>query len=312
MTKIVYMTVGKLDRPIGGVMVQAAHVATLRRHGYDAVVGTTYGRRPDWITEDAPFLDSRREFALEPCDVMVLHDSVPRHHFLRLARFGMRKVFFCQNHYYLQEFIRPGERLADFGFSAVLCVSEPIADYLRRSHGIADPVVIRPAILHPPPPERAKAWRVCYMPRKRQAEIALVMYRARYGAPDLARMPWISIHEKHPDEVARIMAESAVFLSFSYHEGLGMPPLEAMQAGCLVIGYHGGGGRDYATAENGLWYDEPTPDNLVPLLTAAMRRLRDEPGAFADIVAAGRRTAARYDRASMDAALLSFWRSFLG
>ena len=46
-------------------------------------------------------------------------------------------------------------------------------------------------------------------------------------------------------EVAHILKESAIFLSFSHAEGFGLPPVEAISCGCLVIGYHGGGGREY-------------------------------------------------------------------
>ena len=45
--------------------------------------------------------------------------------------------------------------------------------------------------------------------------------------------------------VADILRESQVFLSFGHPEGFGLPPAEALACGCLVIGYHGGGGREY-------------------------------------------------------------------
>ena len=41
------------------------------------------------------------------------------------------------------------------------------------------------------------------------------------------------------------LSKSKIFLSFSYLEGFGMPPLEAAIAGNKVIGYTGGGGKEY-------------------------------------------------------------------
>ncbi len=41
------------------------------------------------------------------------------------------------------------------------------------------------------------------------------------------------------------LCKSKIFLSFSYLEGFGMPPLEAAMAGNKVIGYSGGGGKEY-------------------------------------------------------------------
>jgi len=41
------------------------------------------------------------------------------------------------------------------------------------------------------------------------------------------------------------LVKSKIFLSFSYAEGFGMPPIEAAMAGNKVIGYTGGGGKEY-------------------------------------------------------------------
>jgi glycosyltransferase involved in cell wall biosynthesis len=50
-------------------------------------------------------------------------------------------------------------------------------------------------------------------------------------------------------EVASIMKESLIFLSFGYPEGFGLPAAEAMACGCLVIGDHGGTGREFFKPE---------------------------------------------------------------
>ena len=58
-------------------------------------------------------------------------------------------------------------------------------------------------------------------------------------------------------ETAQLLLTAKLFLSFSWREGFGLPPLEALACGCLVVGYHGLAGREYfrppfATAvENG-------------------------------------------------------------
>jgi len=55
------------------------------------------------------------------------------------------------------------------------------------------------------------------------------------------------------------LSKSKIFLSFSYLEGFGLPPLEAAIAGNKVIGYSGGGGKEY-------WikpiFDEIQPGNI--------------------------------------------------
>lgn len=311
MTQIAYLTISNLSRPVGGIMVQAAHVAALARAGYDAKLCTIYsGPRPDWIDPEAPLVDSNRA-SVGPGDILVLHDSIPRKVFDRFMGMKIRRVMFCQNHYFFDQTLRPDERLADFPIDAFICVSEPIAAYLRDVHGVPDPVVIRPGIMQRRVPEKEKKLRVCFMPRKRLIESGTIVHRLNYLYPEHADVEFVSIHGLHPEKVAEVMAECAVFLSLSVNEGLGLPPLEAMRSGCLVVGYHGGGGLDYATEENGLWYDSATPAGLVDLLADTLTRLKAEPDSFAPMLAAGRRTADRYRLDVMQEELCRFWETFL-
>jgi len=56
----------------------------------------------------------------------------------------------------------------------------------------------------------------------------------------------ITVIDKMPlEQCANVLRESAIFLSFSHKEGFGLPPAEAMACGCIVIGYHGQGGKEF-------------------------------------------------------------------
>ena len=57
------------------------------------------------------------------------------------------------------------------------------------------------------------------------------------------------IDKMSPPQVAEMMRQSAFFLSFGHPEGFPIPPLEAMACGCVVVGYHGRGGREYFRPE---------------------------------------------------------------
>lgn len=46
-------------------------------------------------------------------------------------------------------------------------------------------------------------------------------------------------------ETAEILQSAKLFLSFGLREGFGLPPLEALACGCLVVGYDGLAGREY-------------------------------------------------------------------
>jgi len=79
-----------------------------------------------------------------------------------------------------------------------------------------------------------------------------------------------------------------------------------MAAGCLVVGFTGGGGLDYATDENGIW----VPDEDPWALAEAVKDVADAlaAGSLAEMRAAGQKTAATYSQAAFEAHLLAFWR----
>ena len=55
----------------------------------------------------------------------------------------------------------------------------------------------------------------------------------------------VFIENKSREETARIFRESFLFVNLVYQEGFGLPSAEALASGCLVIGYHGMGGREF-------------------------------------------------------------------
>ena len=57
--------------------------------------------------------------------------------------------------------------------------------------------------------------------------------------------PLVAIDGQPEAAVARVLGECLLFLSFGTPEGFGLPPLEAMACGCVAVGYHGRGGREY-------------------------------------------------------------------
>ena len=58
------------------------------------------------------------------------------------------------------------------------------------------------------------------------------------------------------EEVALALQEALLFLSCGHPEGFGLPLAEAIACGCLVVGYHGLAGRDFATPTCRWWNSE--------------------------------------------------------
>lgn len=84
---------------------------------------------------------------------------------------------------------------------------------------------------------------ITYMPRKLPLHSSLVINFLNQNLPNNWKI--------HPiDNLSRKktfneLKKSKIFLSFSFLEGLGMPPLEAAISGNKVIGYDGEGGKEY-------------------------------------------------------------------
>ena len=107
---------------------------------------------------------------------------------------------------------------------------------IRRVHLSIDPTRFRPA-------SGPRANRIAYMPRKMGADANQVfeILRGRGLLEGWEIVPLVNMRES---AIADNLRQSKIFLSLSYQEGFGLPPLEAMACGSYVIGYHGYGGRE--------------------------------------------------------------------
>jgi hypothetical protein len=317
MSRILYVS-PDVSQPRGGVGVLYDHVAALRGHGFDAfIVHTTPGFRYPFGRPDVPVIDGSSSVSGSKTDVLVVsedHSAVIR----KCREVTCRKVLFCQNHYFIFQGLAPGQTWGEFGFSGYLCVSTPIQRALKRWFGV-DASVVRPAVDEVFFTEDLKPFAppitVACMPRKGLHNIRLVQgLLAAAGHVHGKDLSWLEIEGLSKHQVAARLRDAHIYVSTSMYEGLGLPPLEAMAAGCLVVGFAGGGGLDYATADNGTW----VPDEDVWALANALERTLasfDDPAAVAVLEAkrrAGHAAARNYSRAQFEHNLLAFWSTYLG
>ena len=84
---------------------------------------------------------------------------------------------------------------------------------------------------------------ITFMPRKLPMHSQKLIFLLRNKLPKNWKIkPLANISDT---EFYNYLRKSKLFLSFSYMEGLGAPPIEAAKEGNKVIGYTGEGGKDY-------------------------------------------------------------------
>ena len=245
-------------------------------------------------------------FELRPDDVLV----VPEYAAPELCHDDLanRKVLLVQTYHWLT---KPGWREQTKGvvFERVLATSQ-ICARMAEMTGFATPQLVPLAIdstqFRGAPVRRAQ---VAYMPRKRQNEVESVVEALRRRGR-MAEYDFVAIDRMPHAEVARVLSESRIFLAFSRAEGFGLPPAEAMAAGCLVAGFTGAGGDEFFTPDIAF----PVSDGNLPVLVDTVEGIaaeyrRDPTRLDAMARAASQRIAERYSPAAAQRAVIETFRA---
>lgn len=280
--------------PSGGVKVIYEHVGHLVRNGYRAaVVHLHQGFTPAWFQGDVPVLYCDSNLNLQPDDILVL----PEDHagFLELfCSTPLRKIVFCQNHHYYFEGLKNADSWHSLGVSGVMACSEVVADFLGTTMGISGVQTVHCAVSPLFGCSSHKKLQIAYMPRKRPLEAQFIRGLCTHMLGPQFPVEWIALDGVPQHVVARTLSESSLFLSLSRLEGFGLPPLEAMASGCLVVGFTGFGGMEYATRENGFWCGEDDLVTCARTLAMAVRMVYEKHPDVSLITAAALSTAAAY------------------
>lgn len=132
--------------------------------------------------------------------------------------------------------------------------------------------------------QKPKKWRwdrVAYMPRKNKQEIELIKLLTPKCHKD--GLLFIPIDGSSEKEVVEKLQKADIFLTLSREEGFGMPPFEASLCGCLIVGYHGKGGKKWLTSETAVICDFPQ-EIAGELLRAAEGHYEAERIALQDLI----------------------------
>jgi glycosyltransferase involved in cell wall biosynthesis len=235
--------------PSGGTRKLYHYVDILNDAGLNAaIIHNKSGFRLRWF-ENKTRVVGAREVTVGPHDLFVIGEIYGRK--IRDLPRNIRQVIVDQNVYNTMEMLTESPEFAvpyidNPDLALVLVVSQdnlevmkymcPATPIQRLRHSID------PNLYHPP--QRPKQRRIVYMPRKRADDAARVLSLLRIrGVLDTWEI--LPIDNFTEAETAELLRTAKLFLSFSWREGFGLPPLEALACGCLVIGYHGLAGREY-------------------------------------------------------------------
>lgn len=116
-------------------------------------------------------------------------------------------------------------------------------------------------------PQTSKQRRLVYMPRNRREDAAALLAQLKLRGV-LNGWDIVAIDGRSEAETAELLRTARLFLRFSFREGFGLPPLEALASGCMVVGNHGFGGREYFQPPFAIAVKAATS----PLLCARWRR----------------------------------------
>jgi len=234
----------------GGVKVGCQWVDYLNQLGLRAVVVTPDGTAPDWFHGSFSVLPEVAALARITADDIVVITWPPDHR--RLAHISARKVCHVQGTDPLMDPV-----FADPDYLLLTCWQQA-SDYARDEHGretMNVGISISDVFFQGTQIKRSNE--VAYMPRRGHHLITPAIRRC----DDL---DFLAIDELPESGVAACLNRAGYFLATAEGEQFGLPALEAMAAGCVVLSVPVRGGMEYLhDGENCLLVE---PDELASRL----------------------------------------------
>lgn len=305
MARIVYLGF-PTDAITGGQKVIFRHVEALRALGFDAVFWTNEsGVIPTWFQHVAPIEVATR---FNEDDILVVPSDAPNA-IRTLATLPNRQIVFCQNHFtFAMLAYESVDRSRADALPTFIAVGRITAASIARAFPLATIEIVAcfvdERVFKRAPTKRAA---IVYVPRKRAGEAQIIRAMFRRVHRRLADIPWNGLDGVTEEVVAQTMSVSSLFLSLARLEAVGMTALEAMACGCVVAGFTGIGGREFATPSNGFWVEEDDCEAAADALAQAADLVRNEGPRLRDYAEAAAATARAWSYANFLRSLEDVW-----
>jgi glycosyltransferase involved in cell wall biosynthesis len=250
-------------KPSGGIKVIYKHVDLLNGMGAPAaVLHESEGFRCDWFQNETKVISSK-SLHFRANDILVIPECYGPG--LRSLPAAMRKVIFNQGpHHTFDRIHLPTTERGDpytnvTNILGMVTVSNDGVELLHTAFPKVPIFKIRNFIDSKifKPESRASYRRIGYIPSRRTAELDELIHLLRAsGSLDAYGWALKPIQGMPEREVARALQDCGIFISLSERDGFGLPAAEAMACGSYVVGYTGGGGKEFFDSA----YCHPTTD----------------------------------------------------
>ncbi|WP_288356590.1 glycosyltransferase family 4 protein [uncultured Cycloclasticus sp.] len=233
------------SRPVGGIKVMYQHCMMLQELGYEAyplIMGKYVGNFFGYDITLKHIKDVGYELSSK--DVVVSPEFLP---YLGLEFDNCLKVLFNQSQswLYLESRLKKNDKdknYLELGYDYVLSCSEFLSRLLEKEQNISSCPITNGIDINKffQKPELRLKGRVLALSRKNPEHINNIIQASKGLGFEFRVVDGLT-----EEELIYEYQQADVFLATGYPEGFGLPQLEAMLCGCVVIGFSGGGGDEY-------------------------------------------------------------------
>ncbi len=232
-------------KPVGGVKVMYQHCLLLQKQGYQAyplLLGQYHGNFFGYDIETRYIDDTGYHFADN--DILIFPEYLP---YLGQQFTAGKKIIFVQGAPYINLLPEDSDKsYKALAYDDIWYCSQFLGTRLKEDdfseHGYISNFIDL-SVFKPDDEQRIKG-RLLVMPRKRPQDLKTILNTIKSGNVDIFYADNLS-----EAELVLEYQKSDVFLTTGYPEGFGLPPLEAMACGCVVVGFTGGGGQEFMLNE---------------------------------------------------------------
>lgn len=295
------------SKPVGGVKVIYQHCMILNSLGFSAFpvrVGNYegdffgYGIKPKSYEDFCSLVNSD--------DVVIIPEVIQKSH---KDLFKCRKVIFVQNWRFLYEEHpledqRINSSYSDAGYEYILCCGDYLMSLLKgepenKVH------MVKNFIDHNVFVENEKlrvSNRILAMPRKNPEDLKAIV-------DGIENLPVEIVYADRLTQKELVLEyqKSDIFLATGYPEGFGLPPLEAMACGAVVIGFTGGGASEFMIHEKTAMVAE---DGDTDMVVEHIKKIIGDVGLKEKIRASGIEVSKKYNKESAELQLKKFFNLF--